>query len=105
MINQFYFKQFNLACHLFALSLNFKEFYLTHRLDPIKCYNSGVGDKIGPRSDGNEGVLRIPHGSSITGGSPSDCLMSYPERSVLRGLPPRQRCSWCILYPQPSDLV
>ena len=32
----------------------------------------------GPGSDGNEGVLCIPQSSSITGTSPSDCLVSYP---------------------------
>ena len=32
----------------------------------------------GPGSDGNEGVFRIPQSSSITGTSPSDCLVSYP---------------------------
>ena len=31
-----------------------------------------------PVSDGNEGVLRIPQSSSISGSSPSDCLVSYP---------------------------
>ena len=31
----------------------------------------------GPKSDGNEEVLRIPQSSSITGTSPSDCLVSY----------------------------
>ena len=31
----------------------------------------------GPGSDGNEGVLRIPQISSITGIWPSDCLVSY----------------------------
>ena len=30
-----------------------------------------------PGSDGNEGVLRIPQSSCITGTSPSDCLVSY----------------------------
>ena len=30
------------------------------------CYHSG---QSGPESDGNEGVLRIPHSSSITGTS------------------------------------
>ena len=33
----------------------------------------------GPGSDGNEGVLRIPQSSSITGTSPSDCLVSYQD--------------------------
>ena len=33
----------------------------------------------GPRSNGNKGVLCITQSSSITGASPSDCLVSYPE--------------------------
>ena len=33
----------------------------------------------GPGSDGNEGVLLIPQSSSITGASPSDCLVSYQD--------------------------
>ena len=33
----------------------------------------------GPGSNSNDGVLRIPQSSSITGPSPSDCLVSYPE--------------------------
>ena len=36
-----------------------------------------VGQR-GPGSDGIERVLRIPQSSSITGISPSDCLVSYP---------------------------
>ena len=40
----------------------------------MKCNQS----RRGPESDGNEGVLRIPQSSSITGASPSDFLMSYP---------------------------
>ena len=32
----------------------------------------------GPGSDDNNGVLRIPQSFSITGASPSDCLVSYP---------------------------
>ena len=35
----------------------------------------------GPGSDGIEEVLRIPQSSSITGTSPSDCLISYLGRS------------------------
>ena len=31
----------------------------------------------GPGSDGNKETLRIPQSSSITGNSPSDCLVSY----------------------------
>ena len=43
MFKQFYFKQFTLACHSFALSLNVKQFYLTHRSKTIRCYHSGPG--------------------------------------------------------------
>ena len=35
----------------------------------------------GPGSNYNEGVLRIPQSSSVTGTSPSDCLVSYPGQS------------------------
>ena len=38
----------------------------------------------GPGSDGNKELLSIPHCSSITGTSPSDCSVSYPSYS-LRG--------------------
>ena len=50
-------------------------------------------------SDGNEGVLRISQSSSITGASPSNCLMSYQDTHE-RSLIPLQRCSQCILQPQ-----
>ena len=33
--------QFSMS-HLFVLSLNIKQFYLTHRYDPIKWYHSGL---------------------------------------------------------------
>ena len=37
----------------------------------------------GPGSDGNEGVFCIPQSSSITGTSPSDCLVPYPRDSLV----------------------
>ena len=37
--------------------------------------------------DGNERVLYIPQSSSITGTSPSDCLVSYPGYSLGEVLP------------------
>ena len=39
----------------------------------------------GPGSDGNEEVLNIPQNASITGASPSDCLMSYLGHLFERG--------------------
>ena len=65
--------------HLFAHSLNVKQFCLTHRLDPIRCYHSS---QSGPGNNGNEGVLCIPQSSSITGASSSDCLVSYIGHSL-----------------------
>ena len=56
----------------------------------------------GPGSNGNEGVLHIPQSPSITGTSPSDCLVSYQDTHV-GGLTPLLRCSWCILRPQPTE--
>ena len=43
--------------------------------------------KSGPGSNGNEGVPRIPQGPSITGTSPSDCLVLYPGHSLGGGYP------------------
>ena len=45
-----------------------------------------------PGSNGSDGVLLIPQGSSITGASPSDCQVSYLGHS-LEDLNPLQRCS------------
>ena len=58
----------------------------------------------GPGSDGNEGVLCIPQSSSITGALPSDFFMSYPGHLLGEGVTSLQRCSWCILQPQPTGL-
>ena len=54
----------------------------------------------GPGSDGNEGVFRIPQSPSITGISPSDCLVSYAGYSL--GAGSLQRCSRCIQQHQPT---
>ena len=57
-----------------------------------------IPGQSGPGSNGNEGVFRIPQSSSITGTSPSDCLMSYPVHSLGWDLTPQQRCSRCKNY-------
>ena len=51
---------------------------------PIDRTISGATTLVqrGPGSDGNEGVLWIHQRSSITGGSPSDCLVSYLGHSL-----------------------
>ena len=58
--------------HLFVLSLNVKEFYLT-------LSSATTLGQSGPRSNGNERVFCIPQRSCITGASLSDCLMSYQD--------------------------
>ena len=45
------------------------------------CYHARPGQS-GPGSNSNEGVLRIPQSPSITGTSPSDCLVSYLGHSL-----------------------
>ena len=92
MIKQFYFKQLNLESRLFALSLNVKQFYLTNREDPFRCYHSRP-----------ECVLQILQSSSIIGVSLSDCLESYPEHSLERGVLPHCRDAVGVFY-SPSRL-
>ena len=55
----------------------------------------------GPGSNGNEGVLRIPQISSITGTSPSDGLMSYPGHSLGEFYPSAEKQS--VYSTTPSD--
>ena len=44
----------------------------------------------GTGSNGNEGVLLIPESNSITGTSPSDCLVSHPGHSLGKSYPPAE---------------
>ena len=48
----------------------------------------------GPRSDCNEGVLRISKSSCIAGASPSDCLVSYTGHSLGRSSYPSAGMQW-----------
>ena len=60
-------------------------------------------DQSGPGSDGNKGVIHIPQNSIITEASPSDCLVSYPEHSLGRGVLPL--CSDAVgVFYNPSRL-
>ena len=54
-------------------------------------------DQSEPRSDGNKRVLCIPRSPSIIGTSPSDCLVSYPGRSLGEVLP-LYREAVCVFY-------
>ena len=88
--------QFSIS-HVFALRLNIKQFYLTHR-----WYWNITSGQSELKSDG---VFCIPPNSNITGASSSDGLVSYPGHSLGGGrLTPLQRCSRCILHTQPTGV-
>ena len=58
-----------------------------------------------PVSDGNEGVLRIPKSSSITGALSSYCLVSYARHSLWgRILTSTEELSVYLLFYSPSQL-
>ena len=57
----------------------------------------------GPGNNGNEGVLCIPQSPSITGNSPSDCLMSYPGHSLVESYPSAEVQS--VYSIAPADLA
>ena len=57
----------------------------------------------GPRSDGNEEALCIPQSLSITGTSPSDCLVSYLGHSLERPYPLAEKQS--VYSTAPADWV
>ena len=104
---QLYFKQFSLAQ---VHSLNVKtvlfliiQFSISPELSSIRPIDRTLSGTTapgqnGPGNDGNEEVLCIPQSSSITGASPSDCLVSYQDTHC-GSLTPLQRCSWCNLKP------
>ena len=50
--------------------------------------------KIGPGSDGNEGILRILQSSSFTETLPSDCLVLYPGHALGGGAYPTASADW-----------
>ena len=112
MSKQFYFEQFSLA---WIRSLNtkknkqkknsklskprFNSIWPTDRT----LLGATTPGQSGPGSDGNEGLLRILQSSSITGTSPSGCLVSYTGHSLRGGgLTLQQRSNWCILQPLPT---
>ena len=57
----------------FSISMQFSPIW------PIDRILSGATTQSGPGSDGNEQMLRMPQGFSITGTSSSECLESYQD--------------------------
>ena len=58
----------------FSISTQFSYIWPTDRI----LSGATTPGKSGPGSDGDEGILRIPQSSSITGILPLDCFVSYP---------------------------
>ena len=79
----------------FSISTLFSSFWPIDRTLPV----ANTQGQSGTRSDANKGVLRIPQSSSITGTSPSDCLVSYTGHSLEEYYPPDEMQSR-ILQPQ-----
>ena len=91
--NQFYFRQFSLAwvhslivknISISSYSIYSNSSVLNNSIKSINWTLSGATTpgQSGPGNDGNEGVLRIPQSSSITGTSPSDYFVTYPGHSL-----------------------
>ena len=83
---------------LFCISTHFSSIW------PIKRTLAGATTPSQSRSerDSNKEVLLIPQSSRITGTS----LFSVISRTLIRGsLTPLQRCSQCILQPQPTGPI
>ena len=78
----------------FRISTQFSSIW---SIDRRTLSGAATRGQSGPRSDDNEGVLRISQSSRITGTSLSDCLESYPGHSLGWG-----RRSRSILQPQPT---
>ena len=90
MSTQFYSKQFSLAE---ISSLNAKKTVNSNH--GLALFNPQIGSyqllplqaRVDLGAMGIKGVLRIPQSSSITGTSPSDCLVLYPGHSLVGVLP------------------
>ena len=80
----------------FSISTQFKCQTVLFDIDRALSGVTTLG-KCGPGSGRN-----FPRSPSITGTSPSDCLVSYPGHSFVGGLTPLQTCNRCILLPQPT---
>ena len=83
----------------FCISIQFSPVW------PIDRTLSGATtpDQSRPGSDSNERVQHLPQSSSITGTSPSDCLVPYPGQSLARGFLPLCRVPVDVFY-SPSRL-
>ena len=79
----FVYKKLNVKTVLFQI-IQFSIIAQFSSVWPIDRILSGAATlgQSKPESNGNEGVLHIPQSYSITGASPSDCLVSYLGHSL-----------------------
>ena len=63
-----------------------------------------IPGQTGSGSNGNKGVLHIPQSPSITGTSPTDCLVSYPGHSFGGGSYPYAEVQ-SVYSPPSTDLA
>ena len=97
IVKQFKLKQvyqiifFKNWAHLFSLALTrYLKAKTVNSKPGLVLFNPYIGSlssattsgQSGPGSDGNKEFLRIPQSPSITGTSPSDCLVSYIRKLV-----------------------
>ena len=82
-----------LISHLFAFSLNVRQYYLTQS-------DATTPGQSEPWNNDNKGVLPIPQSSSITGASPISGTFVEEDGD----LTPLQRCRQYILQPQLTGL-
>ena len=91
--------QFSIS-HLFAHSLNVKQFYLIHR----NLAGATTLGQSGPVSNGNEGYSSFPKALVLLAPH-HQILVSYQGHSLGEGsLTPLLRCIWYILHPQLSGI-
>ena len=104
LLNTLQLRSFNIKTVLFqviqfSISTQFSSIWPIDRT----LSSATTPDQSKPGSDGNKKVLCIPQSSSISGTSPSDCLVSYPGHSLVEEGTPLQRCSQCILHPHLTE--
>ena len=100
----------NPVCSLRVKTVLFQaiQYSISTQFSFIKPIDKSLSDvttpsQSGPGNDGNEGVLRIPQSSSITGTSLPDCLVSYTGHLFGGGVLPHCRGSVGVFY-SPSRL-
>ena len=98
-VRQLYFTSLNVKTVLFqAIRFSISTLFISIWLINKTLSGATTSRQSEPGSDGNKGELCIPQTSGITGASPSDCLLSYPEHSWCGELLPLCREAVGLFY-------